>query len=263
MFRFTRPMLLSLVLVLFTALLVTRGTPAYAATVTEASVTCSMTTLAGSVEVNARYVRVQVSLASNLGVTLATKVVPVHKNGYKAVLPYTRQPEGTRLIIAVGEWDGTNYLQPAYLFGQDCNSGNVQPTATLDYPTPVASPTSEYYPPTPTAIGGGYIAYFVSDAWTIPAGGCVTLSWWAVDVSQVTLLGSNWGTQEPQIVENPSTTMVCPSAASNYIDGQPVTYTLTATTFDGQQQSQYITIEVLLPGTTVPESSPTPTPFGW
>jgi hypothetical protein len=78
----------------------------------------------------------------------------------------------------------------------------------------------------------------------------------------VTLLGSNWGTEIPAIVENPGAAIVCPSAARNYVDGEPVTYTLTATTFDGQQQSQSITINVLLPGTEVPEFPPTPTPVG-
>jgi hypothetical protein len=42
---------------------------------------------------------------------------------------YPRQMPGTRLIVAVGEWDGTKYIIPAQLFGFDVPECAAAPTA--------------------------------------------------------------------------------------------------------------------------------------
>jgi hypothetical protein len=171
-----------------------------AATISTLSVTCTRTRVEGSTEVRARYVRVQVTLASDLSRTLVTEVVRVGRDrNYSASLTYPRQPQNTLLIISVGEWDGSQYLRPATLLSSACNRhGGSQPTPapsptiimppftptpiettpaptlnftpapTMPYtPTPIDTtppPTGEYAPaPTPTPVLGD----FYTQQWTI------------------------------------------------------------------------------------------------
>ena len=129
--------------------------PALAATITNLKVTCQQVTVVGKTEVNTSYVKVSVVLASNLGTVLAQQVVPTKPragSNYFASLNIRRAhlAEGTRVIIAVGEWDGTKFLRPATIVGADCNrdGGSTQPT-------PVPSPTlvlSQTFVPSPTWI---------------------------------------------------------------------------------------------------------------
>ena len=129
--------------------------PALAATITDLKVTCQQVTVVGKTEVNTSYVKVSVVLASNLGTVLAQQVVPTRPRAganYFASLNIRRARlvEGTRVVIAVGEWDGTKFLRPATMIGADCSrdGGNTQPTpapsptmvSTLP-PTPIPSPT--------------------------------------------------------------------------------------------------------------------------
>ena len=127
--------------------------PALAATITDLRVTCQQVTVKGKTEVNSSYVKVSVVLASNLGTVLAQQVVPTKPragSNYFAALNIRRAhlAEGTRVVIAVGEWEGTRYLRPATIIGADCSrdGGSTQPT-------PVPSPTiavSQTFVPTPS-----------------------------------------------------------------------------------------------------------------
>lgn len=50
-------------------------------------------------------------------------IVPVQPDGsYNAIVTYPLQAEGTHLLGAYGEWDGSWWLRPATLFGADCQS---------------------------------------------------------------------------------------------------------------------------------------------
>lgn len=101
--------------------LLAQAPAAQAATVDKDFVGCSRTVAVGKIETPAKFVRVTVTLASDLSQTLATKVVPVRRNGrYAAFVAYPAQARGTHLIVSVGEWDGTSYLRPATLLGADC-----------------------------------------------------------------------------------------------------------------------------------------------
>jgi hypothetical protein len=117
-----------------------------AATITNLTVTCRRTTIEGSIEVRARFVRVQVTPADNLNHTLDTQVVRVRADGtYSAALRYPRQPDGTLLIISAGEWDGRQYVRPATLTSQHC--GQFVPTPV---PSGTFIPTVPPYTPFPT-----------------------------------------------------------------------------------------------------------------
>jgi hypothetical protein len=92
------------------------GEPEY-----QATVGCSQTTISGTTVLPATQVKVGVNLASNLLNQLAAVVVEIGPDGrFSAVLTYAPQPEGTRLIVGFGEWDGTKFLRPSTLFGADC-----------------------------------------------------------------------------------------------------------------------------------------------
>src|SRR5262249_23936539 len=83
--------------------------PAEAATITNLNVTCQQVTISGKTEVNTSFVKISVVLASNLGTVLAQQVVvtkPRAGANYFASLNIRRAhlAEGTRVIIAVGEW---------------------------------------------------------------------------------------------------------------------------------------------------------------
>jgi hypothetical protein len=144
MIRIVRVFVLLLVSIVIFSLL----PAADAATITNLSVTCARTRVEGDTEVRSRYVRVQVSLASDLSQTLATQVVRVGRDRhYSASLNYHRQPENTLLVVSVGEWDGSQYLRPATLVSAACNRhGGTQPT-------PPPTPTIIMPPATPTPIG--------------------------------------------------------------------------------------------------------------
>src|SRR5207248_2282669 len=106
-----------------------------------------------------------------------------------------------------------------------------------------------------------HIEYFKADRTTIPAGGCVVLSYWVVGAQQITLQGSNWPNGPEIITDNPSQQTVCPSAAGNYVPGQPVVYTLSVTYLNGKTESRAITIQVLLPAPSpVPSLTPSLVP---
>jgi len=130
--------------------------PTRAATIADLIVTCQRVTISGRTEVNTSYVKVTVVLASNLGTVLAQQVVSTRpRTGaiYRANLDIRRAhlAEGTRVIIAVGEWDGTKFLLPATIIGADCNRYGGTPLPTpMPSPTLVVSPTFVgTLPPTP------------------------------------------------------------------------------------------------------------------
>jgi hypothetical protein len=135
----------SLIIVLILAVMgVIQVAPdAEAATVNNLQVRCDQTQVIGNTEVSAPYVRIQIALASNLTKILASEVVPVksqndflHSKGtgvYSAQLSYPRQPEGTLLVIAVGEWDGKQYLKPATMSSRACHADSLPPTPVPSY----------------------------------------------------------------------------------------------------------------------------------
>ncbi|MFN8371408.1 MAG: hypothetical protein U0694_00815 [Anaerolineae bacterium] len=223
-----------------------------AAAVSSLRVTCVRTRIEGVTEVSARYVRVQVTLASDLTNVLASRVVRVGRNQrFSATLNYPRQREGTLLVVSAGEWDGSQYLRPATISSAACSSsGNTTPTVP---PPPTLFPTPTWVPTLPPTPQNG-IAYFTADRTSIEEGGCVTLSYWVVGAQSVTLFGSNWTGQPEVINDNPNQRIVCPSAAGGYVPGQPVTYTLNAVLLDGSSVSASVTIQV----GTLPTPAPTP-----
>ncbi len=105
-----------------------------AASITDITVTCQYVTVSGKTEVNTSYVRVQVVLGSDLTQVLSQQVVKTRPRAgasYRAKLKISQAhlAEGTHVVIAVGEWDGTKYLRPATLTGADCGTTNaVTPT---------------------------------------------------------------------------------------------------------------------------------------
>ena len=104
------------------------------------NVTCSQTQVRGSIyQPLAPNVRVDVSLASDLTVKLASTVVPIVDINYSATLNYVLQSPNTRLIVSIGEWDGTQYVRPAQLFGRDCIVVST-PTGTAFVPTITQTP---------------------------------------------------------------------------------------------------------------------------
>jgi hypothetical protein len=147
----------SLLLIVIVLLLSQTVPVTHAATIDSLTVTCRRTVATGRIETRAPYVRMQVALASNLNQILATGVFRVGRyQSYTARLSYPRQPEGTLLVVAIGEWDGQRYLRPAALTSQTCWGGGTMPptytpTPTAVFPTP--PPTFTPVWPTPTAIG--------------------------------------------------------------------------------------------------------------
>ena len=129
-----------------------------AATINTLHLNCSFALLGGEVEVNAPYVRIQVVNAANLSVTIGETVTPVWwGGGYFGFVSYPPQPAGSLLIISVGEWDGTQYVQPAHLTSVHCS----RPTPTATWipsrtPTPLpVTPSATWIPsrtPTPLPV---------------------------------------------------------------------------------------------------------------
>lgn len=219
-------------------------------------VTCNFTLTEGYfTQSNAPFVRLRVNLASNLNIELGSAVAPVSNAYYAVSVSYPTQPEGTRLIISIGGWNGSQYVGPATIFGQDCAGTGGTPTFV---PSVVPSATS-----TPSPSVNYHIEYFTADQTSIPAGGCVVLSYWVVGAQQITLYGSNWSGGPEIITDNPNQRTNCPSAAGNYVPGQPVVYTLNVTYLNGQTESRSITIQVGLPATPtlVPTVDSTNTPL--
>ncbi len=153
----SRLVCLSVMLILAVSLAIQVGPDAQAATVKDLKVRCDQTEVNGKTEVSAPYVRVQIALASNLTTILASDVFPVKSRSnspqgkgtgaYSARLDYPSQPEGTLLVVAVGEWDGQRYLLPATMASQNCHGSALPPGPTLP-PTPV--PTDGAPGPLPT-----------------------------------------------------------------------------------------------------------------
>lgn len=119
-------------------------TPTQAATVNRLQVTCSHVMTNG--RSSAPYVRVQVVLGSDLDIVLATRVVPTSRGQYKATLSYPRQVNNTVLTVSIGNWDGTQYINPATLYSRNCSHGTV-PSAT-----PTFVPTQIPYSTVDTAV---------------------------------------------------------------------------------------------------------------
>lgn len=109
-------------------------------------INCQRAIIRGTIDVPASYVRLTVSLASDLSQTLAEEIIILDGDTFETTLAYDLQPDGTRLILAVGEWDGEAYIQPATLSSYVC--GNINPTEeTLFAPYPTYTPSPA--PPTP------------------------------------------------------------------------------------------------------------------
>lgn len=133
--------------------------PTLAATIDEISATCRTITVSGKTQANTAYVRIQVALASDLNKIVATQTVSTKGHlragaSYKARLDIRSAniPDGTLLVIAIGEWDGKRYLQPASIISASCNpSGIVSPTLTPSI-TSTVDPKFAFPTPTPTDI---------------------------------------------------------------------------------------------------------------
>ncbi|MEO8610504.1 MAG: hypothetical protein ABI690_21585 [Chloroflexota bacterium] len=78
---------------------------------------------------------------------------------------------------------------------------------------------------------------FAADQPVIQAGGCVTLSWDIPRALRVVLDGSNWPDGVQEAVTAAGQTVVCPSAATHYVPGEPVHYTLKVAYVDGHDES--------------------------
>ncbi len=116
--------------------------------------------------------------------------------------------------------------------------------------------------PAPSAVTAPN-GYFTADTTIIPAGGCVTLAWSKPGASSVMLSGSNWPDATTQPVGLTGSTIVCPSAALNYVPNVPVDYILITFYPDGTTTTEIITItysDFYPPATPTPAAMP-PTPL--
>lgn len=147
---------ISLLVIIFSGVVLSGFTDA--AQVDYVRINCERAIVQGQLDVPAPFVRITVTVASDLSAPIAeTEVMPDEDSMYEATVTYPRQPDGTRLILSVGEWDGEAYLQPATLNSYVC--GNVNPatvTPNMPYPsptypplTPSLSPPTNVYMPTP------------------------------------------------------------------------------------------------------------------
>ena len=133
--------------------------PTLAATIDDISATCRYVTVSGKTEANTSYVKIQVALASNLTEIIGQQVVSTNGHlragsSYKARLDIrgAHIVDGTLLAIAIGEWDGKKYIQPATIISANCNpSGIVSPTLTPSI-TPTTDPLFAFPTPTPTEV---------------------------------------------------------------------------------------------------------------
>ncbi len=101
---------------------------------------CDFANAYGNVDsIKAPFMRATVNLASNLNTELAAQVVSLTSLSYSIHLTYPVQLAGTHLVLAVGQWDGTRYVQPATLIGGDC----ITPTPPPPVPFEVVSATSD------------------------------------------------------------------------------------------------------------------------
>lgn len=127
---------------------------AQAATYSSLTVACDFVDVVGRVETDAPYVMVKVFAASDLSTELASKVSQVFYNGFYARLDFPMQPNNTRLIVSIGEWDGQNYVVPANMRAENCIGGPAAPPPTDPPPVhPTPTPVYSNQPPanTPTA----------------------------------------------------------------------------------------------------------------
>lgn len=140
-----------------TSIQIFSASPALAATINKITATCRYVTVSGETEVNTAYIRVGVYLAADLNKVIAQQTVSTHGH-LRAGAAYATNldirsahlAEGSHIIIAVGEWDGKKYMDPAALIGVDCSRDGVvrptftpAPTGTIDallaFPTPTPS----------------------------------------------------------------------------------------------------------------------------
>lgn len=77
---------------------------------------------------------------------------------------------------------------------------------------------------------------FMADQTIISAGSCVTLSWDIPHALRLVLDGSNWPDGVQEAVTAAGKTVVCPSAATHYVPGEPVRYTLKVGYVDGHDE---------------------------
>ena len=63
---------------------------------------------------------------------------------------------------------------------------------------------------------------FMADQTVISAGSCVTLSWDIPHALRLVLDGRNWPEGGQEAVTAAGKTVVCPSAATHYVPGEPV-----------------------------------------
>ena len=114
-------------------------------------------------------------------------------------------------------------------------------------------------PPAVTAPDG----YFTADTTVIPAGGCVTLAWSKPGASSAMLSSSNWPDATYEPVDLSGSSVVCPSAALNYVPNVPVDYILITFYPDGTTTSETITItysDFYPPATPTPSTLVPPSP---
>jgi hypothetical protein len=84
-------------------------------------VTCSWTGVSGRIDPSIPYMRLTIS-QSNPIKEIGAVVVPVQPDGsFSAIATYPLQPEGSLLIGAIGEWDGSWWLNPARTFSAYCS----------------------------------------------------------------------------------------------------------------------------------------------
>lgn len=144
------------------------------------TVNCTNVYVVGVTTLAAPYIRVTVSLASDLNVTLAKRVIRVRNivgAKFYVQLNFRPQPVGTRLIVAVGEWNGTAYMQPTTLVGKEC--GVRPPNATS---VPTLTPSASTVTTPQIVLLRGYTL-------TCPGAVvlCATVTWETVNAQRVNL----------------------------------------------------------------------------
>lgn len=93
---------------------------------------CLAIHVTGHTTVATNAIRITITPASDLRRQLAESVIRVDPDSgaaFSADVPYPPQTPGTRLVVAVGEWNGTKYLVPAEMLGFDVPACAATPEA--------------------------------------------------------------------------------------------------------------------------------------